>query len=134
MKFAQQMWQIANELKKLGHSVILPEGVEEYIKGELNFIPGTLSGGEGAKRKKEHDLIKKHYQEIQESDAILVVNYHKPKIKNYIGANTFLEMGFAHVLGKKIFLLNSLPQFDFYLEEILAMEPIVINGNLNQIK
>ena len=118
----------------MGHQVVLPEGVEEYIEGKLDFTPGTLSGSKGATRKKQHDLIKKHYLKIKESNAILVINDHKPELKNYIGANSFLEMGFAHVLGKKIFLFNPLPDFEFYLEEILAMEPIVINGNLSKIK
>lgn len=34
------------------------------------------------------------------SDAILVLNYDKKGIKNYIGGNTLMEMGFAHVHDK----------------------------------
>lgn len=42
-------------------------------------------------------------------------------------------MAFAYVLGKKIYLLNDLPEFDYLLEEVKAMEPIILNGDLNKI-
>ncbi len=42
-------------------------------------------------------------------------------------------MAFAHVLGKKIFLLNSIPKMS-YSDEIEAMKPIIINNNLEIIK
>ena len=61
------------------------------------------------------------------------MNYEKRGIKNYIGGNVFLEIGFAHVLGKKIFLLNEIPDM-FYKDEIESMDPIVLKGNLNKIK
>ncbi len=63
----------------------------------------------------------------------MVVNQEKNGIKNYIGANTFLEMGFAHVLDKPIYLLNDLPTSDYLLEEVRAMEPIIINGKIEEI-
>ncbi len=134
MKFADEMWRVAKKLEKLGHQVYLPEGVKEHIEGKLNFVPGTLHGEEGAERKKKHNLIRKHYQKIKASDAILVVNLNKKDVKNYIGANSFLEMGFAYVLRKKIFLFHPIPELEFYKEEILAMEPIIINNDLSKIK
>ena len=54
-------------------------------------------------------------------------------IPNYIGGNTFLEMGFAHVLNKKVFLLNNIPAMP-YDDEIKDMQPIVLNGDLLKIK
>lgn len=41
-------------------------------------------------------------------------------------------MGFAHVLGKKIYLLNPIPEME-YTSEILFMEPAVLNGDLERI-
>jgi len=61
------------------------------------------------------------------------VNYDKRGIKNYIGGNSFLEMGFAHILQKKIFLLNGIPEI-IYSDEIKAMQPTVLNGDLSKIK
>jgi len=43
-------------------------------------------------------------------------------------------MGFAHVLNKPIYLLNDLPDSDYLLEEIKAMEPTILYGDLNKIK
>lgn len=71
---------------------------------------------------------------MQGADAVLAVNLDKHGIKNYIGGNTFLELGFAHVLNQKIFLLNPIPDMPYYKTEIVAMKPIVINGDLSQIR
>ena len=70
---------------------------------------------------------------IEKSDAILVVNVTKGDIKNYIGANTFLEIGFAHYIDKKIYLLNEIPNQKYIEDEILAVEPIILNGDLTII-
>jgi len=61
-------------------------------------------------------------------------HFTRKGIENYIGGNTLMEMGFAYVNDKKIFLLNPLPQDVPYLDEIRAMEPVIINGNLKKIK
>ena len=42
-------------------------------------------------------------------------------------------MGFAHILDKKIFLLNPAPETDFMAQEIQAMRPVVLGGDLNKI-
>jgi len=93
-----------------------------------------LSREEGAKKKKKYDLIRKHYNKIKESDAILVINNKKNETENYIGANTLIEIAFAYILDKKIYLLNDLPEFDYLLEEVKAMEPIILNGDLRKIE
>jgi hypothetical protein len=135
MAFAQEMLDAKMSLEKNGHKTILPEGTEKYTKGKLKKLAGKKGALEGAKRKINNNLIKKHYYKIQESDAILVINGEKNGIKNYIGGNSFLEMGFAYILNKKIYVLNQLPKdlFVFY-QEIVAMKPIVLNGKLNSIK
>ena len=70
---------------------------------------------------------------IKTADAILIANYDKKGIKNYIGGNTFLEIGFAHVLGKAIYILNDIPNCS-YTEEIKIMQPIVLKGDLLKLK
>lgn len=57
----------------------------------------------------ENDLIRDYFEKIKNADAILVVNVDKEGISNYIGGNSFLEMGFAHILNKPIFILDLLP-------------------------
>lgn len=129
MNFASEMKNAKNLLKKVGHFCYLPEGTNEYSKGKVKKIGGS----EGAKRKIQKNLIRKHYRLIEKSDAILVINNDKKGIKNYIGGNSFLEMGFAHILGKKIYLMNEIPEEEIIKQEIEAFQPIIINGDLNKI-
>ena len=42
-------------------------------------------------------------------------------------------MAFAYILNKKIFLLNGVPKMS-YSDEIYATKPIILNGDLSQIK
>jgi hypothetical protein len=90
-------------------------------------------GKEHANVKKEYGYILYHYNEIVNSDAILVLNFDKNGINNYVGGNTLMELGFAYVHGKKIFMLNPIPDMQ-YRAEIEAVEPIIINGDINLIR
>ncbi|HAS00018.1 MAG: hypothetical protein US57_C0017G0011 [Candidatus Moranbacteria bacterium GW2011_GWC2_37_73] len=74
------------------------------------------------------------FEKLKTSDALLVLNKSlKDGKEDYISGSSFLEMGFAHALGKKIYLLQGIPEVT-YKDEIMAMSPIVLNGNLNDIK
>ncbi len=135
MAFAKQMNSAKEELESKGHTVDIPEFVEEFMKiKKLEMRAKRGGGSEGAKLKIDHDLIRGHWNKIKKGDAILVLNYTKNRIKNYIGGNSFLEMGFAHILKKKIFLLNPIPTNKSYHEEILSMKPVILNGNLSKIR
>jgi len=79
-------------------------------------------------------LIDKHIEKIKNSDAILVLNFDKGGIKGYIGGNSFLEMGIAYYLNKKIFIWKKPSESLPYFEEIMALKPIIINENLEKIK
>jgi hypothetical protein len=85
-----------------------------------------------AKDKKDNDLIKAYYELIKQYDLVLVVNEKKKDIEGYISGHTFLEMGFAHVLNKTIYVINKLPDVS-YLDELQAINPIILNGDLNLI-
>jgi len=80
------------------------------------------------------DAIRVFWNAMQGSDAVLVLNYDKNGIENYIGGNTLMEIGFAHVLNQKIFLMNPIPEIPYYKSEIEAMKPIIINKDLSLIK
>ncbi|PIS41507.1 MAG: hypothetical protein COT25_02780 [Candidatus Kerfeldbacteria bacterium CG08_land_8_20_14_0_20_42_7] len=58
-----------------------------------------------------------------------MLNYSKKGVNDYIGGNALMEMGFAYVNNKKIFLLNDIPGMQ-YTDEIRAMHPIVLHGDL----
>ncbi len=129
MTFSKEMVKIADELKQNGHIVVLPHGAKQYADGDLQ----NETSSESIKNKINNDLIRDYFQEIKNSDAILIANFDKNNIKNYIGGNSFLEIGFAHVLNKKIFLLNNIPVIS-YGDEIVAMQAIVLDNDLLKIK
>jgi len=116
MRLSKKMLKIKEELTKLGHFVIVPRHTEEYAT--LNTSDHMHN--ESVKNKINHDLIRQYFNEIEKNDAVLVVNDSLKNIPNYIGGNSFLEMGFAHVLNKKVYLLNPIPEMS-YSDEIIAM-------------
>ena len=129
--FVKEMVAYRNQLIKLGHKVNLHKHYIEQARGKMKDLLERMKR-EHAAVKKKYDYIRYHYQEIVSSDAILVLNFDKNGIKNYIGGNTLMELGFAYVHNKKIFLLNPIPDMP-YKDEIEAVGPIVIKGRLDLI-
>ncbi len=128
MTFAKEMVEAEKELLYLGHKVILPRFTHEYA--EMATLEQMHN--ESAANKVKYGLIKEYFEEIKQGDAILVLNGERHGAPNYVGGNSFLEMAFAHVLDKKIFLLNPVPEMG-YKDEMLAMQPIILDGDLNKI-
>ncbi len=130
--FMAQALNFRTKLIELGHDVLLPETIVEAEK------MGLLDAKDlSIKYKNENisNITQKmilHYNKIKNSDAVLVCNIDKNKIDNYIGPSTFLEMGIAFHYGKKLFLLNDIPTMNLR-DEVEAMQPIIINQNLNLI-
>ncbi|MDD5416378.1 MAG: hypothetical protein PHU12_00185 [Candidatus Aenigmarchaeota archaeon] len=125
MTFIENIACVGKILEEKGHMIFLPI--------MTNFKEETKRYAEHSEAKISHDLIREHFKKIDNSEAILVLNYDKNGIKGYIGGNSFLEMGKAYDNGIKIFLLNPIPKMS-YTDEIIAMQPIVIHGNLELIK
>jgi len=140
MAFYKQFSDLKNELEKLGHVVLAPD-IEFKIVGDDTSVGAYFDRHGGVDAfppnhevwKKKGDAIKKHFRKIDESDCVLITNYEKKGIQNYVGGNTFLEIGYAYGNGKKIFILNELPKESSYKEEILGMQPIVLNGDITKI-
>jgi hypothetical protein len=128
MVFAEKMVQAKRQLEEIGHIAFISQ-----------FAEGYLSKDEKEKEKlavhdkNEHDAIRKFWSIIKKSDAVLVLNYDRKGIKNYIGGNTLMEIGFAHVLNKKIFLMNPIPDIEFYRSEIEAVRPVILEQDLHKI-
>ncbi len=129
MTFAKEMLEIKDKMEQAGHVIFIPKGTQVYADDQV----ASFGGVEGSQRKIAHDLIRRHYNLINDSDAIVVVNHEKKGIKNYIGGSSFLEIGYAYILGKKIFLINDIPEIELIKQEIEAMQPLVINGDLEKI-
>jgi nucleoside 2-deoxyribosyltransferase len=127
IKFMDEMKEAQKELEKLGHQVLMPVKAQE-----VDYWSEDNSSR--VKAKKKYKFLEKHLDNIAKSDAILVVNITKGDIKNYIGANTFLEIGFAHYQKKKIFLLNPIPNQPYIIDELETIEPQIINGDYSLVK
>jgi hypothetical protein len=133
--FVKEMVQTKNDLRKLGLDAWIHQDYEDHVAGKkLAFVKADDKPGESAEFKKAHDYINQHYKHILESDAIIIVNLEKKGVKNYIGGNCLMEIGMAYVNKKKIFLSNDIPTDSAYLDEIVAMDPICLYGDLNNIK
>ena len=111
-------------LAQAGYEVDIPNPRE----GEVDYH--ALSDAERARLK--NTLIKEHLDKITESDAVFIYNEEKKGVAGYIGGNTLMEMAFAYQQNIEIFLLRPTPELS-YADEVLGMQPIVIDGDITQI-
>ena len=117
--------------------------VKEYLenKGYEVFVPHTYLNPEKEQEAwdgESHSEFKARMFRLSEAriknmDAVLVLNYEKHGIKNYIGGSTFLEMYEAFRNNKKIYMYNPIPEGLLY-DEIDGFSPIIINGDLELVK
>ena len=131
-QFYSKIEEINEILKNRNIDVFLPNCYDDPSTEERMWNLG----------KKEHQEFKaKMFQQsedtIKNMDAVLVLNYDKNKdekiYKNYIGGATFLEMYDAFRLGKKIFLMNDIPE-GMLFDEIEGFNPIILKGNIDLVK
>ena len=120
MKHSDRMVEIGHTLEQRGMKVFLPNIGE-------NSDYNSLTEQEATEHKSR--MIRDHLEKIKQSDAVLIVNEPLKSIDGYIGANTFLEMGFAYALEKKIYVLNPLPE-QSNIVELRGLQPVVLNGDL----
>lgn len=129
MKFSKEMLALKEKLSFLKfEDVVVPHNTEKYASNQL----ADENSYESTKNKIEKDLIRSYYNEIKNADAVLVANYDKNGVINYVGGNSFLEAAFAHVLNKKLYFLFEIPEM-IYSDELKALQPIILNGDLNKI-
>ena len=126
--FYDKVIPIKEYLEIKGHEITLPNshddpGKEHRIMKESSDEHRTFKG----------EMIRLQGKKVSSVDAVLVLNYNKNGIENYIGGATFLEMFKAFELNKKLFLINPIPN-GILRDEILGFNPIVINGDLELIK
>ena len=116
MKFYPKFESLKKQLEEQGHEAIIPLSDEYY---------------------EQNNLIKKNAMEdfdknLEESDAILVANYEKNNIPNYVGTNSIMEVGMAFNQKKKIFILFNIPENCKY--EFESAGVIELNGDISNIK
>lgn len=113
MKVKDELFQISDRLKKMGHNVLLPD---ECIKG----FPKEIAS-------------RAHFARINNplNDTILVVNATKNGIENYIGPNSFAEIAMAFYNNKKVYLLNDI--YEPYKDELIGWNITPLKGDLDRL-
>ena len=129
MQYTEKMIEARDKLVKLGHDAYVTHLADPFI-GKTDEEKEKIK----IHQKFHLDAIREFWRLMQNGDAVLVLNLDKKGIKNYIGGNTLMEIGFAHVLGQKIFLWNPIPDQPYCKHEIESVHPVVINGDLSLVK
>ncbi len=133
---SDKLIEVAKQLQALGCEIELPYNTRQIMDGKITLEDYTRHkeqhGDASFREKASEDLIKRYYKLILEGDRILVANFDKKDQKNYIGGNALIEMAFAHVNDKPIYILNEIPEIH-YKDEILAMNPVVLHGNVEGV-
>ena len=128
MQFIDKMLEVRGKLRESGHDAFVTDLHKSLIgKTEEEIEEIKLH------QKYNMDAIREFWRMMQGADAVLVLNYDKNGIKNYVGGNTLMEIGFAHVLNQKVFMLNPIPDMPYCKTEIEAVKPIIINKDLTKI-
>lgn len=115
-------------LEGIGHAVMLPNSFDAPMKEEEKKKEGPE-----AHREWKAMMLHKQSEKVLANDAVLVLNFDKGDKKNYIGGATFLEIFRAFDAGKKIFMWNPIPE-GILTDELCAMGPVVINGDISKIR
>ncbi len=129
MQYTEKMLEVRDQLARMGHNAFVTDLHKPFI-GKSDEEKELIK----LDQKNNQDAIREMWRLMQDADAVLVLNLDKHGINNYIGGNTFLEMGFAHVLNQKIFLYNPIPDMPHYKTELEAIKPIVINQDLSAVR
>jgi len=125
--FYDRIPAIQDALASYGHIVTLPNCYDD---------PATearmRAAGAAAHAAWKASMLTHSTNVIVQNDAVLVLNFEKHGIANYIGGATFLEMYDAFRLNKKIFLYNDIPS-GILSDEIIGFNPVVIDGDLSRV-
>jgi hypothetical protein len=128
MQYTEKMLKIRDQLITMGHDAYVTTLADPFV-GKTDDEKEIIK----LHQKNNMDAIREFWRLMQGGDAILVANFDKLGVKNYIGGNTLMEIGFAHVLDQKVFLLNPIPDIPYYKTEIEAVKPVILNGDLTKI-
>jgi hypothetical protein len=137
LNFTEDMIRIKEQLEKKGHEVLLPPSLRKFGLKNADDAEKLKSNRKKYINEIKPVYTKEHFKNIMNSDAILVLNKEKHGIENYIGGATFAEIMLAFHYNKKIFFFNPIPRdekFSFIMDELEAVKPTILNGNLDLIE
>lgn len=124
--FYKKLNEVKSELESMGHIISIPFTSDS---------PETEAEYRGTDKHAnwKSEMIKRSESVISNVDAVLVLNYEKNGIKNYIGGATFLEIYDAFRLNKQIYMMNDIPD-SLIKDELNAFSPIILHEDLSKLK
>lgn len=132
--FYRKVVEIERELARRGFRVRIPatatamkKSGDFKIEKHKTWLKNPSEYGKKARKMRDHN------RKIAEGDAVLIVNEEKNGVPGYIGGNVLMEMALAFHLRKPIFILHPVPASSPFLEEIMGMHPVFLNGDLAAI-
>jgi hypothetical protein len=101
-------------------------------------LPPPDEHGFGSLAREEYEAVKRrvalaHFSKIMDrrTFAVLIVNADKHGVRNYIGPNTFAEAAVAFSQGKRIYLLQDVPET--LADELRAWGAVPLYGKLDRL-
>lgn len=133
--FYEQLFPLKNDLTQMGYKVVLPKTA--YMMKRINDFD-VSKVKTWSKNPKDYNkkrlLINDHFKKITKGDAVLIINLEKNNVKGYIGGNVLMEMTIAYYFKKPIFILNDISEDLIIKEEIYAINPTFLKGNIDYFK
>lgn len=127
MALAKEMLDAQERLQKLGHEVDVPCDTDLHVQD-----PELRNDFErDAKHVKENNIMRRCFELVAQSDAVLVLNHRHNDVDGYVGASALMEVGIATYLDKKLFILY--PPTERYRHELSVLGGIVIDGEFSKI-
>jgi hypothetical protein len=128
MQFTEKIAALCDELQELGHEAHMSKFADAFLgKDETEIERIKLE------QKYNDDAIRQDCAWIKDMDALLVANYDKHGISNYIGGNAFIELAYGYILRQQLYFLHPVPDMPYYGTELIAMKPTIIGGDLAKI-
>ncbi len=132
MSFSKEMLALQDKLKAFGHSVSVPCDVDLLLENP-ELIDDLDSDREHLI---ENNIMKKCFDLLAQSDAVLFLNLPKNGVDGYIGTSSLMEMGLAYFLEKKIYLMypHPNPNDQRWAHEVASFQPCILNGELGALQ
>ena len=133
--FYKQVIEVAKQLKSMGFAVAVPLTAGKMERtGDFKVETYKTWFADSNAYDRKTFLTKHHFNKIVKGDSVLVLNYEKNGRPGYIGGAVLAEMAVGLHFNKPIYVLNPIDETVGYKEEILGMQPVILNGNLGLIR
>lgn len=123
--------EVKAELETHGLTVVVPKSARTMAEtGDYDVTHNKTWYADENEYHKKTDYMRTHFDEVSKGDIVLVINDEKHGQANYIGPNVLMEMSLGWYQNKPIFVLNDLPEYSPFIEEIKGFGSMPLHGNL----